>query len=89
MKKLILSIVLLVSISIKGQKIELIESFIGYTQKSEIISFTPNPKLIMSGDYQGNINLWNLERQELIKTKNLRPKNRQSCLDLANGPASI
>ena len=51
-----------------GQKIELIESFIGYTNKSEIISFTPNPKLIMSGDYNGGINLWDLEKRKLIKT---------------------
>ena len=66
MKKLIVFILFLLSISTKGQKIELIESFIGYTEKSEIISFTPNPKLIMSGDYAGGINLWDLEKQKLI-----------------------
>ncbi len=68
MKKLIISIVLLLTIYTKGQKIELIESFIGYTNKSEIISFTPNPQLIMSGDYNGNLNLWDLKKHKLIKT---------------------
>ena len=70
MKTLIISIILLISNSIKGQKIELIESFIGYTEKSEIISFTPNPKLIMSGNYQGDVNLWDLEQEKLIRTIN-------------------
>ena len=74
MKKLIVFILFLISISIKAQKIELIESFIGYTHKSEIISFTPNPKLIMSGDYAGGINLWDLEKQKLIKTINAHEK---------------
>ncbi len=68
MKKLITTILLSASILVNGQKIELVESFIGYTNKSEIISFTPNPKLIMSGNYLGGINLWNLEKQTLIKT---------------------
>ena len=68
MKKLIVSLILLTTIYTKGQKIELIESFIGYTNKSEIISFTPNPKLIMSGNYQGGLNLWDLEQEKLIKT---------------------
>ena len=67
MKKIIVIPFLLIIGLINAQKIELIESFIGYTIKSEIISFTPNPKLIMSGDYQGGINLWDLEKQKLIK----------------------
>ena len=65
MKKLISIYVLLISFLSNGQKMELIESFIGYTHKSEIISFTPNPKLIMSGDYSGSVNLWDLEKQKL------------------------
>ncbi|MBL31590.1 MAG: hypothetical protein CMP62_02560 [Flavobacteriales bacterium] len=68
MKKLILNIAILTSILLQAQKIELIESFIGYTQKSEIISFTPNPQLIMSGNYNGGVNIWDLEQQKLIKT---------------------
>ena len=71
MKKVIITLfILLISCSLKGQKIELIESFIGYTHPSEIISFTPNPKLIMSGDDKGSLNLWDLEKQKLIKTIN-------------------
>ena len=68
MKKVTLNIFLLITIFLNAQKIELIESFIGYTHKSEIISFTPNPKLIMSGDYKGNVNLWDLEEQKLLRT---------------------
>ncbi len=68
MKKIITFSIILVYSAIQAQKIELIESFIGYTQKSEIISFTPNPKLIMSGNYNGGVNLWDLEKQKLIKT---------------------
>ena len=75
MKKLIISIVLLLTIYTKGQKIELIESFIGYTNKSEIISFTPNPQLIMSGNYNGGVNIWDLEQQKLIKTIFKMPRN--------------
>ncbi|MAZ55612.1 MAG: hypothetical protein CMP54_01240 [Flavobacteriales bacterium] len=68
MKKVTLNILLLTTIFLNAQKIELIESFIGYTEKSEIISFTPNPKLIMSGDYKGNVNLWDLNEQKLLRT---------------------
>ena len=70
MKKSILYSLLLFCLFINAQKIELIESFIGYTEKSEIISFTPNPKLIMSGNYNGVVNLWDLKKQKLIKTIN-------------------
>ena len=70
MKKVILFHIITLSIYTYGQKMELIESFIGYTHKSEIISFTPNPKLIMSGDYTGAVNLWDLEQQKLIRTIN-------------------
>ena len=68
MKKIVFSILCFSFFVSSAQKIELIESFIGYQKKSEIISFTPNPKIIMSGDFQGNINLWDLEQQKLIKT---------------------
>ncbi|MBJ04354.1 MAG: hypothetical protein CMP65_00435 [Flavobacteriales bacterium] len=67
MRTIALFIIVNICISLHAQKIELVESFIGYTQKSEIISFTKNPKLIMSGNYQGGINLWDLEKQKLIK----------------------
>ena len=70
MKKSIFYSLLLFCLFVNAQKIELIESFIGYTEKSEIISFTPNPKLIMSGNYSGGVNLWDLKKQKLIKTIN-------------------
>ena len=68
MKKVTLGLIILNNFFASAQKIELIESFIGYTQKSEIISFTPNPSLIVSGDFSGNLNLWDLEKHKLIKT---------------------
>ena len=68
MKKVTLELIILTTFFASAQKIELIESFIGYTQKSEIISFTPNPSLIVSGDFSGNLNLWDLEKHKLIKT---------------------
>lgn len=68
MKKIIFGFIILTTFFASAQKIELIESFIGYTQKSEIISFTPNPSLIVSGDFSGNLNLWDLKKHKLIKT---------------------
>ena len=59
---------LFISGQIYGQRLELIESFIGYQEDSEIITFTPNKQILFSGDYSGNINLWDLEKQMLIKT---------------------
>ena len=67
---------------------ELIESFIGYTHKSEIISFTPNPKLIMSGDYTGSVNLWDLEKQKLTyhkATHTLRSKKARLAYPIKKG----
>ena len=63
-----LLILTLLSYNVFSQNIELIESFIGYQEDSEIISFTPNNRIILSGDYNGNINLWDLKFQTLIKT---------------------
>tara|TARA_Y100000589_G_scaffold84159_1_gene78095 strand:+ start:9807 stop:11129 length:1323 start_codon:yes stop_codon:yes gene_type:complete len=56
------------SINIFSQNIELIESFIGYQEESEIISFTPNNRIILSGDYSGKLNLWDLKHQTIIKS---------------------
>ena len=64
----LLLILTLLSYNVFSQNIELIESFIGYQEDSEIISFTPNNRIILSGDYNGNINLWDLKFQTLIKT---------------------
>ena len=40
---------LLISSQIYGQRLELIESFIGYQEDSEIITFTPNKQILFSG----------------------------------------
>ena len=55
------------SINIFSQNIELIESFIGYQEDSEIISFTPNNRIILSGDYNGKLNLWDLNFKQLLR----------------------
>ena len=60
-------ILTLFSVQIFGQRLEIIESFIGYQEDSEIITFTPNSQILFSGDYNGNINLWDLEKQMLVK----------------------
>tara|TARA_Y100001968_G_C19383430_1_gene731532 strand:+ start:312 stop:1622 length:1311 start_codon:yes stop_codon:yes gene_type:complete len=61
-------ILLFFTIPAISQRLEIIESFIGYQEDSEIITFTPNNQILFSGDYTGNINLWDLEKQMLIKT---------------------
>ena len=61
-------ILILFTLPALSQRLEIIESFIGYQEDSEIITFTPNNRILFSGDYTGNINLWDLEKQMLIKT---------------------
>ncbi len=73
------------SFNIFSQNIELIESFIGYQEDSEIISFTPNNRIILSGDYSGNINLWDLKYQTLIKTIKAHNKPINSIKFSENG----
>ena len=52
----------------KAQGVELIKSFIGNSQKSEIISFTPQDEIFLSGDFSGYINYWDIPNQALIST---------------------
>ncbi len=73
------------SFNVFSQNIELIESFIGYQEDSEIISFTPNNRIIISGDYSGNINLWDLKYQTLIKTIKAHKKPINSIKFSENG----
>ena len=73
------------SLNVFSQNIELIESFIGYQEDSEIISFTPNNRIILSGDYSGNINLWDLKYQTLIKTIKAHKKPINSIKFSENG----
>ena len=44
------------------------KSFIGNSQKSEIISFTPQDEILLSGDYSGYINYWDVPNQALISS---------------------
>lgn len=81
----ILFIFLTFSFNALSQNIELIESFIGYQEDSEIISFTPNNRIILSGDYKGNINLWDLKYQTLIKTIKAHKKPISSIKFSENG----
>ena len=71
--------------NIFSQNIELIESFIGYQEDSEIISFTPNNRIIISGDYSGKINLWDLKYQTLIKSIKAHKKPINSIKFSENG----
>ncbi len=81
----VLFILITFSYNIFSQNIELIESFIGYQEDSEIISFTPNNRIILSGDYNGNINLWDLKYQTLIKTIKAHKKPINSIKFSENG----
>tara|TARA_B110000438_G_C15773694_1_gene633081 strand:- start:166 stop:1431 length:1266 start_codon:yes stop_codon:yes gene_type:complete len=51
-----------------AQGVELIKSFVGNSEKSEIISFTPQDEILLSGDYSGYINYWDVPNQALISS---------------------
>ena len=61
---------LLFSLSFTGktQGVELVKSFIGNSQKSEIISFTPQDEIMLSGDFSGYINYWDVPNEALISS---------------------
>ena len=61
---------LLFSLSSIGnsQGLELVKSFIGNSQKSEIISFTPQDEIMLSGDFSGYINYWDIPNEALISS---------------------
>ena len=58
----------LASITSDAQGVELIKSFVGNSQKSEIISFTPQDEILLSGDFSGYINYWDIPNQALISS---------------------
>ena len=68
LKNILILILLLSSETSKSQGVELIKSFIGNTQKSEIISFTPQDEILISGDFSGYINYWDVPNQALINS---------------------
>ena len=49
-----------------SQGVELVKSFIGNSQKSEIISFTPQDEIMLSGDFSGYLNYWDIPNEALI-----------------------
>ena len=51
-----------------AQGVELVKSFIGNSQKSEIISFTPQDEIMLSGDFSGYINYWDIPNEALISS---------------------
>ena len=55
-------------LSSKAQEVELIKSFVGNSEKSEIISFTPQDEILLSGDFSGYINYWDIPNQALISS---------------------
>lgn len=67
-QKLILPLLLITHLSSKAQGVELIKSFIGNSEKSEIISFTPQDEILLSGDFSGYINYWDVPNQALISS---------------------
>ncbi len=55
-------------LSSKAQEVELIKSFVGNSEKSEIIAFTPQDEILLSGDFSGYINYWDIPNQALISS---------------------
>ena len=47
---------------------ELTKSFVGNSEKAEIISFTPQDEILLSGDFSGYINYWDIPNEALIST---------------------
>ena len=51
-----------------SQGVELVKSFVGNNEKSEVISFTPQDEILLSGDFSGYINYWDVPNQALISS---------------------
>ena len=64
--KILIWILIATFSSSKAQEVELIKSFVGNSQKSEIITFTPQDEILLSGDFSGYINYWDIPNQALI-----------------------
>ena len=66
--KILIWIFIVTFLSSKAQEVELIKSFVGNSQKSEIITFTPQDEILLSGDFSGYINYWDIPNQALISS---------------------
>ena len=54
--------------SSNAQEVELVKSFVGNSQKSEIIAFTPQNEILLSGDFSGHLKYWDIPNQALISS---------------------
>ena len=66
--KILIWILITTFFSSKAQEVELIKSFVGNSQKSEIITFTPQDEILLSGDFSGYINYWDIPNRALINS---------------------
>jgi len=66
--KILIWIFIATFLSTNAQEVELIKSFVGNSQKSEIITFTPLDEILLSGDFSGYINYWDIPNQALISS---------------------
>jgi hypothetical protein len=66
--RILLPLIALTPLISNAQGVELIKSFVGNSQKSEIISFTPQDEILLSGDYSGYINYWDIPNQAQISS---------------------
>ena len=55
-------------LSSNAQEVELVKSFVGNSQKSEIITFTPQNEILLSGDFSGYLKYWDIPNQALISS---------------------
>ncbi len=65
-KSIILFTLCLISQLTVAQNFELIRSFVGHHNTSEIISFTPDKTKLLAGNNKGGLQLWDTEKQELL-----------------------
>ena len=65
---ILVSALLIIPKAASSQGVELIKSFVGNSEKSEVISFTPQDEILLSGDFSGYINYWDVPNQALISS---------------------
>jgi len=67
-KNILIALANLTFLGINAQNVELTKSFVGNSEKSEIISFTPQDEILLSGDFSGYINYWDIPNEALISS---------------------
>ncbi len=66
--KILIWIFSITSLKFYAQEVELMKSFVGNSEKSEIITFTPLDEVLLSGDFSGYLNYWDIPNQALISS---------------------